>query len=181
VSVPGGPSWTRHDSPVGPLTIVAGPTGVERISFPGGRDPAGDIGPMPDVTGQLDAYFAGDLRSFDIALNVSGDELETRVWSELLAIPYGETITYGEMADRIGDGAFPRGIEPYMRARLVGAALGRNPTPIVVPCHRVIGADGTLVGFGGGIERKRLLLELEGAAFGRRARRGAGGDQLELL
>jgi len=173
--------WTTYDCAVGPLTIVAGAAGVERISFPGGPRPAGERGPIPVLTEQLDAYFAGELRNFDVDLDVSGDPLQTRVWSELLSIPYGETVSYGEMAARIDDDAFPEGLESYLRPRLVGAALGRNPTPVVVPCHRVIGADGSLVGFGGGLDRKRALLELEGVRIGRSPRQRPGNGQLELL
>ena len=111
-----------------------------------------------------------------------GEPLQLLVWEQLLEIPYGETISYGEMAARVGEDAFPVGTEPYRRPRIVGAALGRNPVPVVVPCHRVIGADGSLVGFGGGLDRKRKLLELEGAEFGKVPRRPKPDDgQLGLL
>ena len=172
MSAGNGLTWTRYESPVGPLTIVSGPGGITSIGFAGPPPPAGaSEEAMPELTGQFDAYFAGDRKGFDVELDVRGEPLELLVWEGLLEIPYGETITYGEMADRIDQSAYPEGIEPYRRARIVGAALGRNPTPVVVPCHRVIGADGSLVGFGGGIERKRSLLELEGAEFGKRKAR----------
>jgi methylated-DNA-[protein]-cysteine S-methyltransferase len=101
---------------------------------------------------QLREYFARERNCFDLALALDGSSFERRVWSALLEIPYGETTTYGEIARRIGDpGA----------ARAVGIANARNPIAVIVPCHRVIGADGTLTGYGGGLERKRLLLELE--------------------
>ena len=165
----GGLSWTRYESPVGPLTVVRGAGGITSIGFAGPPPPAGaEEGAMPELVDQLDRYFAGERKGFDVELDIRGEPLELLVWEQLLEIPYGETISYGEMADRIDESAYPEGIEPYRRARIVGAALGRNPIPVVVPCHRVIGADGSLVGFGGGIERKRTLLELEGAEFGKR-------------
>ena len=101
---------------------------------------------------QLDAYFAGALESFDLPLYLNGSPFQNDVWQALCAIPFGETITYGELAARVGR---PRG------AQAVGAANGANPLPIVIPCHRVIGANNTLIGFGGGLETKRFLLEHE--------------------
>jgi methylated-DNA-[protein]-cysteine S-methyltransferase len=176
--------WTIHDSPVGPLTLVAGPEGIRNIHFPGRTaPPAGAArGPLPALADQLDAYFAGQLRAFDVDLDVRGNRLQLLVWRRLLEIPYGATTTYGELARRIDGDAYPERLEPYERARVVGAALGRNPVPVVVPCHRVIGADGSLVGFGGGLERKRKLLELEGVVLAERARRPtAVNEQLGLL
>ena len=165
-------TWSRYDSPVGPLTVVAGPAGIRGIGFGGPAPPAGAVArAMPGLAERLDAYFAGERHAFDVELDLRGDPLQLLVWRQLLEIPYGETISYGEMADRIDESAYPEGIEPYRRARIVGGALGRNPIPVVVPCHRVIGADGSLVGFGGGLERKRTLLELEGAEFGKRKAR----------
>jgi methylated-DNA-[protein]-cysteine S-methyltransferase len=104
------------------------------------------------VRRQLQEYFAGELREFDIPLLMEGTEFQKRVWKTLQTIPYGETISYGELAKKIGDSK---------AVRAVGAANGQNPIPIIVPCHRVIGSDGSLTGFGGGIENKRKLLELE--------------------
>ena len=101
---------------------------------------------------QLDAYFAGQRQQFDLKLAPQGTDFQQRVWQQLRLIPFGETIPYGELAKRIGD---PKS------SRAVGAANGKNPISIIVPCHRVIGADGTLTGFGGGVETKRTLLELE--------------------
>jgi methylated-DNA-[protein]-cysteine S-methyltransferase len=106
---------------------------------------------------QLDAYFAGEITSFDLPLSPRGTPFQQRVWAALRDIPFGETTSYGELARRIGD---PKAV------RAVGAANGRNPLPLVVPCHRVIGADGSLVGFGGGMDRKRWLLQHEGAVYG---------------
>jgi methylated-DNA-[protein]-cysteine S-methyltransferase len=161
--------WTVYESPLGPLTIIAGPGGVRGVHFPG-RSPRLDEAArseMPGVSSQLDRYFAGELRAFDLELDLRGRPLQRIVWGLLLEIPYGTTTTYGELADRIEAGTYPEGLEPYKRPRLVGAAVGRTPTPIIVPCHRVIGADGSLTGYGGGLHRKQALLDLE--------RRGVGG------
>ncbi|HET9198808.1 MAG TPA: methylated-DNA--[protein]-cysteine S-methyltransferase [Solirubrobacterales bacterium] len=116
---------------------------------------------MPEATRQLDAYFASELREFDLPLDLQGTTLELAVWRALLEIPYGETASYGEQAARIDPALFDAGVEPWQRARVVGAANGRNPVAILVPCHRVIGADGSLTGYGGGLHRKRALLDLE--------------------
>lgn len=161
--------WTIYESPVGTLLLVAGPDGLTDLRFPGGgRGPnEGAEGPIPVVEEQLAAYFAGELREFDLRLDMGcGTPLEREVWRRLLEIPYGETISYGELAGRIDPGLFDADVEPWRRARVVGAANGRNPISIVVPCHRVIGADGSLVGYGGGLERKRTLLELERGTVG---------------
>jgi len=151
------------ESPVGGLRLVAEEIGLRSVWFlrGGGRqesravhNPAWteDAGFFADVIRQLRAYFAGDLREFDIPLLMEGTEFQKRVWESLQAIPYGETISYGELAKRIGD---PKAV------RAVGAANGQNPIPIIVPCHRVIGSNGSLTGFGGGLENKKKLLELE--------------------
>lgn len=155
--------WTVFDSPIGPLTLVAGPEGLTELSFPGRtRVPAeATKAPMPEVAEQLDAYFAGELRAFDLPLDLHGTALQKAVWRALLEIPYGETRSYGEQAARIDPELFQTDVEPWQRARVVGAANGANPVAIVVPCHRVIGADGSLTGYGGGLERKRALLDLE--------------------
>ena len=141
-------------SPIGPLTLHTADgslTGVwmEDEGLPEYRD---ETPPLGEARRQIEAYFAGELREFDLPLAPQGSGFQLRVWEELRAIPYGETISYGELAQRVGDpGA----------ARAVGLANGRNPLPVIVPCHRVIGADGSLTGFGGGLDRKRALLELE--------------------
>lgn len=156
-------SWIVYESPFGPLTVAMGPNGLTGIFFPGrGVPPRGaDSAAMPDVTRQLDAYFAGELREFDLPLDPQGTPLEKAVWRGLLEIPYGETASYGEQAAKIDPALFDPGVESWQRARVVGAANGRNPIAIVIPCHRVIGADGSLTGYGGGLERKRALLDLE--------------------
>ena len=142
-------------SPIGPLTLHAAQGSITRVWM---KDDANlvehrdDTPPLAEARRQLEAYFAGELREFDLPLAPRGTGFQLRVWEELRAIPYGGTISYGELARRVGDpGA----------ARAVGLANGRNPLPVIVPCHRVIGADGSLTGFGGGLGRKRALLELE--------------------
>ncbi len=175
--------WTVYESPVGALSLVAGPDGLRDLNFPGRlRVPdEGAKGSVPVVEEQLAAYFAGELREFDLRLDVrGGTALEREVWRRLLEIPYGETISYGELAGRIDPGLFDDDVEPWRRARVVGAANGRNPISIVVPCHRVIGADGSLVGYGGGLGRKRALLDLERRTVGR-PDPGAAADQLTML
>jgi methylated-DNA-[protein]-cysteine S-methyltransferase len=157
--------WTVYESPIGPLTLIAGPRGLAGIQFPGSsrRLPAAARRSMPAAVDQLDAYFAGEGRAFELGLDLHGDPLQSEVWRRLLEIPYGTTTTYGEIAGRIDASLYQPGLESYKRARVVGAAIGRNPVPIVVPCHRVIGADGSLTGYYGGLDRKRALLELESA------------------
>lgn len=147
------------DSPVGRLLLAGDDTGLHRIAFPAGKR-AGRPPPHwrrdDDVLGeameQLRAYFAGALTRFDLPLRFSGTGFQNTVWSALRDIPYGETVSYGELARRIG--------RPTA-SRAVGAANGANPLPIVVPCHRVVGADGSLTGFGGGVAAKRFLLRHE--------------------
>lgn len=161
------PTSARHaifESPVGPLALRAGPAGLEALRFVD-RDvderPATDAQPgdegedasvLDAATHQLREYFAGERREFDLPLAPTGTEFQLRVWQELRRIPYGETISYGELARRIGN---PRA------SRAVGLANGANPIAILVPCHRVVGADGRLTGFGGGLRRKATLLAIE--------------------
>ncbi|MEB3051758.1 methylated-DNA--[protein]-cysteine S-methyltransferase [Mycolicibacter sp. MYC123] len=146
------------DSPIGPLTL-AGADGrlghLLMLNHSHAPDHTGwqrDDTAFPDVVEQLGAYFAGDLTEFDLAYTMGGTEFQRRVWTALLTIPYGQTRSYGELADQIGSPS---------ASRAVGLANGRNPISIIVPCHRVIGANGSLTGYGGGIERKRALLDLE--------------------
>jgi methylated-DNA-[protein]-cysteine S-methyltransferase len=153
------PLTTTVDSPVGPLTLVGSEgtlTGLmmqdQRHAPEPAHDWERDDDAFADVVSQLDAYFARDLKSFDVALKLSGTPFQRTVWAELQQIPYGETISYGELARRIGS---PNA------SRAVGLANGRNPIGIIVPCHRVIGANGDLTGYGGGLSRKRQLLDLE--------------------
>jgi methylated-DNA-[protein]-cysteine S-methyltransferase len=156
-------AWTIYESPLGPLTVIAGPSGVRNVHFPGRALHLGQAArrPMQGVVGQLEAYFTAERETFELDLDLCGSPLQKLVWEQLLEIPYGATTTYGELARRIDESFYPDGLEPYKRVRLVGAAIGRTPTPILVPCHRVIGADGSLTGYGGGIWRKQALLDLE--------------------
>jgi methylated-DNA-[protein]-cysteine S-methyltransferase len=144
------------DSPIGPLGLVASETALQGVWFEGGRiRPEGRSPVLAEAERQLDAYFAGDLVEFDLPLELDGTEFQRRCWLALATIPYGQTVSYGEQARRLGLGSDA--------ARAVGAANGSNPLPLVLPCHRVIGADGSLTGFGGGLHVKRFLLEHEGA------------------
>jgi methylated-DNA-[protein]-cysteine S-methyltransferase len=156
--------WTLMDSPVGPLRIVENRDAVTAVEFaaPGlAKQPAGrPVGDRDDATPllveavrQLRAYFDRDLKEFDLPLRPEGTPFQLRVWEQLRLIGYGETASYGDVARRLGMTA--------AASRAVGLANGRNPIAIVVPCHRVIGADGSLTGYAGGVERKQLLLELE--------------------
>ena len=144
------------DSPLGPLALIAEEDALVAIDFgtPTGttRGTAAAERVLDEAARQLDAYFAGELREFDLPLRPHGTAFQTDVWKALREIPYGETRSYADIARRIGR---PTAV------RAVGAANGRNPLAIVVPCHRVIGADGSLTGYAGGLELKRALLELE--------------------
>lgn len=165
---------TTYDSPVGELTVTVSPVGVRALLWPAeawdGRQVF--IGASPDdevhverssvpslehpllaeTLRQLDEYFAGTRRQFDLPLDPVGTPFQLRTWKLLSTIPYGQTLSYGEQARRLGDDRL---------ARAVGAANGRNPISIIVPCHRVVGANGSLVGFGGGLDAKRWLLTHE--------------------
>jgi methylated-DNA-[protein]-cysteine S-methyltransferase len=177
-------AWTIYASPLGPLTVAAGPGGITDVWFPGAapRLDAALRRPMAEVSRQLDEYFAGARREFELELDLRGNPLQQLVWAQLREIPYGATTSYGELAGRIASAAYPPSLEPYKRVRLAAAAIGRTPTPIIVPCHRVIGADGSLTGYGGGLDRKRALLHLErGVAHGPAADAPPGGVQLVLL
>lgn len=146
-------------SPVGDLTLVGDEAGLNGVYFPRHlRGPEMDVlGPrddehLADARTQLSEYFAGERTEFDLTLAPKGQEFQQRVWAELVKIPFGQTTTYGAIANALGDpGA----------AQAVGSANGRNPISIIVPCHRVIGAGGALTGYAGGLDRKRFLLELE--------------------
>ena len=146
--------WTVFDSPIGRLTLVGGAEALTGLRFPGGAAVPGERrdGAFAEATRQLAEYFAGAREAFDLALELRGSERERRVWSELLTVPYGETVSYGALARAVG--------RPD-EVREVAATVGRTPVPIVVPCHRVVAADGALTGYGGGLERKRALLDLE--------------------
>jgi methylated-DNA-[protein]-cysteine S-methyltransferase len=144
------------DSPIGPLGLIASDAGLREVLFHGRTiRPEGSSPVLLEAGRQLEAYFSGDLLTFDVPLELHGTEFQRRCWLALASIPYGQTVSYGEQARRLGLGPDA--------ARAVGAANGQNPLPIVLPCHRVVGADGSLTGFGGGLDVKRYLLELEGA------------------
>lgn len=162
-------TFARFPSPVGELVLTSSDAGLTGIYFgtsrhgppplespdwveDDGRGPASAI--LARTRLQLEEYFAGTRTTFDVPLEATGTTFEQRVWGALRAIPYGTTTSYGALARQLGD---PRA------TRAVGAANGKNPIPIIVPCHRVVGARGELTGFGGGIDRKRWLLEHEGA------------------
>ena len=154
--------WHEIDSPVGPLLLAGTAQALIRVHFQAGPCPLRPAkewrhasAPFVRVHAQLIEYFRGARRTFELPLAPGGTPFQLRVWRALATIPYGETLSYGELARRLG---LTGG------ARAVGLANGANPLPIVVPCHRVIGSDGTLTGFGGGLHIKRSLLALEGAA-----------------
>ena len=154
--------WTVMDSPVGELRIVEWHGAISAIEFTpwrptsdgrplGSRDDSHPV--LLEAVRQLTAYFHRELTAFDLPLAPHGTEFQQRVWKELQQIGYGETASYGEIAHRLG--------HTNAASRAVGLANGRNPIPIVIPCHRVIGADGSLTGYAGGMSRKQTLLELE--------------------
>ncbi|MFJ5921572.1 methylated-DNA--[protein]-cysteine S-methyltransferase [Kitasatospora sp. NPDC092948] len=165
----------RHihvDSPVGALLVVAGGEALVGLYFQGYRytPPPSAWGRRAEVSAdpvlaqarsELDEYFAGERQVFDVAAATSGDGFQEQVWARLRRIPYGGRITYGDIAAELGGRGF---------AQSVGQAVGRNPVSIVIPCHRVVGAGGRLTGFGGGLERKQLLLDLEEPAEARAGR-----------
>lgn len=153
---------TVVESPVGPLTLVRTPDGLSGLYMHEQRHlpdrqrfgPRADDG-FGEVTAQLAEYFAGDRTAFTVTLAPAGTAFQQRVWAALRTIPYGDTWTYLQLAEHLGNPA---------AIRAVAAANGRNPVGIIVPCHRVIGSDGSLTGYAGGLDRKRFLLDLEGAA-----------------
>ncbi|MCY3844818.1 MAG: methylated-DNA--[protein]-cysteine S-methyltransferase [Acidobacteria bacterium] len=155
-------SYVDLETPIGTMRVVGDARGIERVDLPRSAacepDPSWQPAPtsppaaLRDAERQLAEYFEGARRDFDLPLSAEGTPFQRQVWDELRRIPYGETISYGELARRIG--------KPTA-SRAVGAANGRNPIAIVVPCHRVIGADGTLIGYGGGLPVKEALLALE--------------------
>ncbi len=157
--------WTEMESPIGPLRLVAHGGAITAIEFSPYRPPAGrPLGERDDndpllrrTVDQLTAYFTRDLKEFDLPLDPRGSVFQRRVWDELLEVSYGETATYGEIAHRLG--------KSNAASRAVGLANSQNPIPIVIPCHRIIGANGTLTGYAGGLERKQLLLGIEQEAL----------------
>jgi methylated-DNA-[protein]-cysteine S-methyltransferase len=152
-------AYTTMPSPVGPLLIAADDTGLRQINFVQGRHSANpdptwqqDANQLQEVIHQLRAYFAGELEAFNLPLAPQGTAFQLKVWKLLCDIPYGETLSYGELARRAGNSN---------ASRAVGLANGSNPIPIIIPCHRVIGSNGKLTGYGGGLPIKEKLLALE--------------------
>jgi len=153
--------WTVMDSPIGDLRIVERDGKITQIEFSPFRDHDGrprgvrsdDNRVLVEAVAQLRAYFARELKEFDLPLAPVGSTFQMSVWDQLVQIGYGDTASYGEIARRLG--------KTNAASRAVGLANGSNPIPIVIPCHRVIGANGTLTGYAGGIERKQTLLEIE--------------------
>lgn len=169
--------FDRFDTLIGPLTVAADARGLRHVLFLSNRHPTAgvehwirDPGRLADARHQLLQYLAGERRSFDLPLHPVGTAFQLRAWHALATIPYGCTRSYGEQARLIGAAT---------AVRAIGAANGRNPLPIILPCHRVIGADGSLTGFGGGLETKAALLRLEGVELDAGAQ--AGGRALPDL
>ncbi|MCW3043178.1 MAG: ogt [Actinobacteria bacterium] len=155
--------YAQVDTLIGTLTVVTAETGIRRILWDGEPPPEGAVEGASDILDaavtQIQEYFAGARTTFDLPLDLGGTPFQQKVWLELGSIPFGTTISYGEQARRVG--------RPQA-ARAVGAANGRNPVPIVLPCHRVIGSGGALTGFGGGLDTKRTLLRHEAEVLGAR-------------
>ncbi|BCB76997.1 methylated-DNA--[protein]-cysteine S-methyltransferase [Phytohabitans flavus] len=151
--------FTTIDTPVGTLLLAASDGALTRVSFgrpdPSWRQVGAGPAPLTDAAGQLRAYLAGERYGFDLPVRTAGTPFQERVWAALDEIPYGRTLTYGALAERVG--------APRDRIRAVAAAVGANPLLVVRPCHRVVGADGALTGYAGGLPAKRHLLTVEGA------------------
>jgi methylated-DNA-[protein]-cysteine S-methyltransferase len=145
-------------SPLGPLSIISSSTHILEISFSPNTRQTGTYEALPSIHNscirQLEQYFSGNLKSFDLALRPSGTSFQQKVWHALMEIPHGCTISYQKLAHKLGD---PKAV------RAVAAANGKNKIPVIIPCHRVIGSDGSMVGFAGGLENKEWLLRHEGA------------------
>jgi methylated-DNA-[protein]-cysteine S-methyltransferase len=172
-------AWSDFDSPFGRLTLVAGDRGLREVHFPGRApvlDPAGrDPGRLGEARAQLEQYFAGEREAFDLELDLGGPAFRRRVWQALCELPYGHLTTYGELARELGVRD-----SDASAAQKVAWAIGATPAPIVVPCHRVVAADGALAGYRGGLQRKQALLDFESAGAGR-PRFWAHQGQLALL
>jgi methylated-DNA-[protein]-cysteine S-methyltransferase len=157
-------SYTLVETPLGPMAVATDAGGLFLAGFQHGRRPVKpepwwqlDPAPLREAAGQLERYFHGELRQFDLRLNPRGTEFQRAVWRALCDIPYGQTTTYGAIAQHLG--------KPPGAARAVGAANGSNPIAVIVPCHRVIGEEGDLVGYGAGLRFKEALLRHEGVTL----------------
>lgn len=166
------PGHAIIDSPLGELTLVVDDRALVGLYFHhhwyrpsidtfGPRVTARDNAVLSETETQVDEFLAGHRSHFDLPVRLRGDHRQRRIWDRLTAIPYGDTVTYGRLADELADGT---------TAQEVGAAVGRNPISIIVPCHRVVGKNGKLTGYAGGLERKQFLLDLEGPVHVRAAR-----------
>ncbi len=181
-------AWTTYPSPLGPLTLIGGTSGLRRVYFPGSapslapgdRDPS----PLAETVEQLDEYFAGERQAFGLELDLAGSSFRHRVWRALQQVPYGRTTTYGDLARELGitiSRSLVAGRRAVTGAQKVAWAIAATPTPIVVPCHRVIAADGSLTGYRGGLQRKQALLDFEAAGGAPDALRHRDAQQLALL
>lgn len=167
--------WTTLDGPLGPITLIGGPDGLRAVYFEGAAPPLDardrDRDGLARAAYQMSAYLRGERTAFDLPLDLRGTALEMRVWRELRRIPHGTTVSYSDLAAAVG--------RPDV-VRAVAGAVARTPTPIVVPCHRVVDRDGSLRGYVGGLQRKAALLELERRVSGAAAP-GATAPQLTLI
>lgn len=179
--MPSNPPPISYDSPLGPLTLISGPRGLQNVHFSPGWPRVAPSGPDPAVlteaVRQLEQYFAGERPTFELELDLAGTAFQQRMWQALQQLPYGGTTTYGELAHELGVTSSGR----VSAARKVGWAVAATPTPIVVPCHRVIAADGSLTGYLGGLQRKQALLDFEASGGVPAALRRCREQQLALL
>lgn len=179
---------TTYSSPLGPLTLIGDTSGLRHVYFPG-RAPSltpsdGNPSTLAETVAQLDEYFAGERQAFQLQLDLAGCSFRHRVWRALQQVPYGQTTTYGELARELGitiSDSVATGQRAVSGAQKVGGAIAATPTPIVVPCHRVIAADGSLTGYLGGLQRKQALLDFEAAGGAPNALRHRDPQQLSLL
>jgi methylated-DNA-[protein]-cysteine S-methyltransferase len=181
-------AWTTYPSLLGPLTLIGGTAGLRHVYFrgrapslaPSDRDPSA----LAETVGQLEQYFAGERQAFELELELAGSSFQHRVWRALQQVPYGRTTTYGDLARELGitiSGSLITGRRAVSGAQKVTWAIAATPTPIVVPCHRVIAADGSLTGYVGGLQRKQALREFEAAGGAPDALRHRDSQQLALL
>ena len=156
-------SWSRYESPLGPLTLIGDKRRLRGLYFPGRAPRLDEADDDPEafttVVKQLEQYFTGERQTFELPLKLEGTAFQQRVWHALQHLPYGQRTTYGELARELG----ARASTEAPQARVVAWAISRTPAPIIVPCHRVVAADGSLSGYLGGLQRKHALLEFEAA------------------
>jgi methylated-DNA-[protein]-cysteine S-methyltransferase len=181
-------AWTTHESPLGPLTLIGGSAGLGHVCFPGRSRSLspGDRHPsaLAEAVAQLEQYFAGERQGFELELDLASTTFRHRVWRAVQQVPYGQTTTYGALARELGitdSGALMTGSGPVSGAQKVAWAIAATRTPIVVPCHRVVAADGSLTGYVGGLRRKQALLDFEAAGGAPDTLRHRESQQLALL